>query len=689
MDLTPKPPRREHTLTQHGISRLDEYYWMRDRENPEALKYLQAENDYLDQALAHIKPLQERLFQEMKGRIKEVDSSVPERYNGYFYYTRTEAGKQYPVYCRKKGLLSAAEEILLDQNLLAEGHEFCSLSAFSISPDGTRLAYSIDFEGAEVYTIRIKDLASGEHLPEQIPGTQGSVYYRTGVEWAEDNRTFYYLTLDESHRADKFLRHTLGTDPAQDVVLFHETDDTYVLNLRKSRSKKFIFLTHFHTLAQEIRFLRTDEPGAEPKVIQPRQPGLEYYAGHHEDSFFIITNKDAYNYKLAKTPIASPGMDHWQDVIPHREDTALEFFDLFENYIVVHERKNGVRQLRISNPDGISDVHYVKFLDPTYEVVSETNPEFQSDEFRVRYSSLSVPASILNIHLPTGGWEVLKEDEIPSGFDKSQYITEFIFASAPDGRQVPISLVYKKGLVHDGRNPALLYGYGAYGASSEAHFNPNIISILDRGFVFAIGHVRGGAEMGRAWYDEGKLHHKKNSFSDFIACAEHLIKEGFTSPEKLGIIGGSAGGLLVGASMIMRPDLFKVVICKVPFLDVITSMSDPTIPLTTLEYDQWGNPENREDFDYMLSYSPYDNLQNVEYPHLLLTTGYNDPRVAYWEPAKFLARLRDRAKNGNVSLLQTNFSAGHAGASGRYDFLKENALDFAFLIDKLMIENRA
>lgn len=687
MTSHPTPPKGDHQLIQHGITRLDEYYWMRERENPETLNFLHAENEYLDNMLVHLQPLRETLFTELKGRIKEVDMSVPEFYGGYLYYTRTEADKQYPIHCRKKGTLDAPEEILLDQNQLAEGHEFCSVSAFNISPDGNKLAYSVDLEGSEVYTIRVKDLTSGEHFPEQISNSQGSVYFRTGLEWAEDSQTFYYLNLDESHRADKLLRHVLGTDPKQDVLLFHETDETYVLYLRKSRSKEFIFLTHFHTLSQEIRFIRTDEPAAELKVIQPRELGLEYYAGHHGDHFLILTNKDAYNYKLVKASITSPGIENWQDVVPHREDVMLEQFDLFKDFIVLHERKNGLRHLRISRPDGISDIRYVQFPDPTYEVTSDANPEFDSNIFRIRYSSLTSPTAIINVHLDTGKLDVLKEDEIPSGYDKSQYTTEFIFAAAPDGKQVPISLAYKNGLVRDGNNPTLLYGYGAYGASSEANFIPHIISLLDRGFVFAIGHVRGGAEMGRAWYDEGKLHHKKNSFIDFIACAEHLIKEGFTSPEKLGIIGGSAGGLLVGASMVMRPDLFKVVICKVPFLDVITSMSDPTIPLTTLEYDQWGNPEKREDFDYMLSYSPYDNLAEVEYPHLLLTTGFNDPRVAYWEPAKFLARLRDRSKNGHLSLLQTNFSAGHAGASGRYDLLKENALDFAFLIDKLVIEN--
>lgn len=680
----PVPPKREFLITQHGVTRNDEYYWMRERENPEVKKYLEAENEYLDTVLSHIKPLQETLFQEMKSRIKEEDRSVPEKFKDYFYYTRTEAGKQYPIFCRKKDEVNAIEEILLDQNVLAEGHEFCSVSAFSISPDQNKLAYSLDIEGSEVYTIYIKDLTTGKLYPEKIENVSGSVYYATGVEWAKDSQTIFYITIDEIHRPYKLYRHKIGTDPKEDVLIFHETDDTFSLSLFKTRSEEYIMTYHISTLSQEMRFLPTETPESDLRILQPRQPELEYYATHHGDSFYIITNKDAYNYKLVKAPVSNPSMEHWDDVIPHREDVLVENLDVFENHFVSHERFGGLIHLRISPIADVNQAIYVKFPDPTYEVIVEENLEFKTDVFRIRYSSMITPTSIVNINMDTGEWEVLKEDQIPSGYNKSDYVTEFIFAPASDGKKIPISIVYKKGLEKNGQNPTLMYGYGAYGASSEAHFNSNIISILDRGFLFAVAHVRGGSEMGRAWYDEGKMFNKKNSFTDLIACAEFLIKEKFTSPEKLSIIGGSAGGLLVGASMVMRPDLFNTVICKVPFLDVVTSMSDPTIPLTTLEYDQWGNPEeSKEAFDYMLSYSPYDNLQEVEYPNLLLTTGFNDPRVAYWEPAKFLARIRDKKKGNHLALLQTNFSAGHAGASGRYDFLKENALDFAFLIDRL------
>ncbi|MFN8413418.1 MAG: S9 family peptidase [Anaerolineales bacterium] len=684
MKSFPIAPKRPHYLTQHGITRNDEYYWMRERENPEVVEYLKAENDYLEEVTGHTQSLRAELFEEMKGRIKEADETVPEKLGNYLYYRRNEAEKQYPIYCRKVDAENSAEEILLDQNQLAEGHEFCSVSAFAISPDGTKLAYSVDFEGAEVYTIHIKDLETSSLYPESIHRVLGSVYFPMGIEWANDSQTFFYVTLDEYHRADKVFRHKINTAPQQDVLIFHETDDTFSLSVFKTRSEKFIMTYHYNTVSQELRFLPADSPEENLTTIEPRKQGLEYYAVHHGDYFFIITNDQAKNYRLMKTPVAKPGMEHWQEILPQREDTLVESIDAFEDFLVLHERRGGLKQLRISSVDGVSAVHYVKFPDPTYEVYVGTNPEFKTNVLRLRYSSLITPPSIVDYHMDTGKWELKKEDEIPSGYDKAQYTTEYIFANALDGKQIPISIVYKRGLKRDGNNPTLLYGYGSYGASSDANFNASLLSLINRGFVFAIGHVRGGSEMGREWYEDGKMLNKKNSFTDFIACAEHLINAGYTSSEKLAITGGSAGGLLVGACMVMRPDLFKVVICKVPFVDVVTSMSDPTIPLTTLEYDQWGNPEeNKDEFEYMLSYSPYDNIKSVNYPHLLLTTGFNDPRVAYWEPAKFLARIRATKTDDHLALLQTNFSTGHAGASGRYDFLKENVLDFSFLIDKL------
>ena len=682
--MYPIPPKRDYKITQHAITRIDEYHWMQNREDPEVIRYLESENEYLEKELRHIQPLKELLYKEMRGRIREDDSTVPKKIGEYIYYTRTEKDKQYPIYCRKKDEPNSTEEIYLDQNALAEGHDFCSVGAISISPDQTKLAYSLDLDGYEIYTIYIKDLIENKLLPENIPGTNGSVYHHSGIEWADDNQTFFYITPDEYHRPDKLKRHKLGEDPKDDPLIFHETDDAFTLSIYKPRSEKFVMIYQYSTLEQEIRFIPSDQPDTEPRVIQHRQPNLEYYASHHDDSFLIITNHNAPNYRLVKTPVNAPGMENWQEVIPHRADTLLEHIDVFKDHIVIQERSNGLGQLRISKPDGVSDVHYVDFPDPTYEVLTDDNPDFNSHKIRIEYSSLVTPTSTVDINLRTGEWEILKKLTPQNGFDASNYITEYIHASASDGKFIPISLVYKKGFQKNSSNPALLYGYGAYGGSCEASFNRNIFSLLDRGFVYAIAHVRGGSEMGREWYDEGKHYNKRNSFTDFIACAEHLISEGYTSKDKLAIIGGSAGGLLVGASMVMRPDLFKVVLCKVPFVDVITSMSDPTLPLVTQEYDEWGNPENKKDFEYMSSYSPYDNITEAEYPHILLTSGFNDPRVAYWEPSKFLARLRDRKIGNNLAVLKTEFNAGHAGASGRYSYLWEIALDYALLINKLI-----
>ncbi|MCC7117823.1 MAG: S9 family peptidase [Anaerolineales bacterium] len=679
----PTASKRPHPLTQHGVTRNDEYYWMRERANPETVQYLQAENAYLEATLEDLKPLRQSLFEELKNRLPEDDMSVPEKNGEYLYYKRLETGKQYPLYCRKKDETGAAEEILLNQNELAHGHEFCSVSAFAVSPDGNKLAYSLDLEGAEVYTVYVRDLTTGKLYPESIPGVSGSVYFSFGVEWAEDSRTFFYITLDEYHRACKLYRHTLGAQVADDVLVFHEADDAFSLSVYKTRSDQFIMTHHYSTTSQEVRFLPASEPSAAWRILQKREPNHEYYAVHHGDSFLILTNRDAPNFKLMQTPITQPQAENWRELLAHRDDVLLEHIDVFEDFIVLHERRNGLHQLRVSGVDGQAEARYIPFPDPTYEVSVESNPEFKTQRLRLKYSSLITPNSIVDYHVDTGQWELLKEDQIPGGYDRSQYVTEYLRAPAPDGKQIPISLVYKKGLKRDGNNPTLLYGYGAYGASNEAPFNAHLLSLLNRGFVFAIGHVRGGAELGRAWYEDGKLQNKKNTFTDFIACAEYLIQAGFTGKEKLAISGGSAGGLLVGACMVLRPDLFKAVICKVPFLDVVTSMSDPTVPLTTMEYSEWGNPANPADFEYMLSYSPYDNLRRTAYPSLLLTTGFNDPRVSYWEPAKFLARLRDLKTDEHVAILQTNFSAGHAGASGRYDLLKENALDFAFLIEQL------
>jgi oligopeptidase B len=684
MSSFPIAPKRPRNLTQHGETRVDNYFWLRDREDPEVMNYLKSQLDYLDEVMGRAKPLQETLFSEMKNRIQETDATVPEKRGGYLYYVRTEAGKQYPIFCRRKDSANSLEEILLDQNILAEGQIFCSVSAFSVSPDTNKLAYSVDLNGDEVYTVFIKDLVNDLHYAEAIPNTFGSVYVHTGLEWANDSETIFYTTLDDAKRPFKLFRHRIGTDIEEDVLVFHEEDNHYYLYFHKSRDDAYILTDHHSTLTTEVRFLSASEPAGELKVIAPRAYGVEYIAAHHKGVFFIATNERARNFRLMKASVEDLSREKWQEVIPAREDVMIEALDTFQDHLVVFERKDGVKQIRVSPADGVSDVRYVPFPEPAYYFELEDNLIFETNILRFKYSSLITPYMIVDFHMDTGEWEVKKVDEI-GGYHKSDYVIERIHATAPDGTQIPMSVAYKKSLKLDGSNPALLHGYGAYGANLDAEFIPHRISLLDRGFVFAVGHVRGGSDMGRDWYDNGKVLNKKNSFTDFIACAEHLIQQGYTSKEKLSIYGVSAGGLLVTASLVMRPDLFKAVIAKVPFVDVISSISDPTIPLTTLEYDEWGNPvDHKEHYEYMMSYSPYDNIKATAYPDLLLTGGLNDPRVPYWEPAKFAAKLRELKTDDNLLLLKTNFHAGHAGSSGRYDFLREVAFEYVFLIDRLL-----
>ncbi len=678
----PTAPKRPYEITQHGQTRIDNYYWMRDRTDPEVLKYLHAENDYLEEIMGHTKSLQETLYAEMKARLKETDSTVPEKRGEYFYYSRNEEGRQYPIYCRKKGSLDSPEEILLNQNILAEGKSFCSVGALTVSPDGNKLAYSLDVEGGEVYTIYVKDLGTGALFPEAIPNTFSSVYFHTGVEWGNDSQTLFYLTMDESERPDKIFRHRIGDDPQTDGLIFHEEDESYFLFIHKTRDSKYIITNHHATRATEMRFLSADDPGGELKILSPRRDGVEYFAAHHEGCFYVVTNDKAENFKLMKANINALEVENWEEMIPHRDDVLIDYVDTFKEHLIVYERRNGLRQIRISPFAAMSNVRYIEFPEPAYSVDPESNPEFDTNILRFTYSSPITPHSVIDYHMDTGQWELIKQD-IPSLYDRTQYMTERIHAMAMDGKQIPMTIVYKKDLKKDGNNPTLLYGYGSYGSVIDADFNSERLSLLDRGFVFAVGHIRGGSDLGRAWYESGRMLNKKNSFTDFIACAEHLIQEGFTSNKKLAILGGSAGGLLVSACLTMRPDLFQAVINKVAFVDVVTTMSDPTIPLTSLEWDEWGNPQVREHFEYMLSYSPYDNVRPTAYPHMLITTGLNDPRVAYWEPAKFAAKLREMKTDNNLLLLHTNYEAGHAGASGRDDHLKEVAIDIAFLIDRL------
>ena len=680
----PIAPKRPHVIRQHGQIRVDDYFWMRFRENPEVLKYLTAENSYLAQFMQHTSTLQEQLFQEMKARIKEDDQSVPERRGSCLYYTRTETGRQYRVFCRRHGSMDAPEEVLLDQNSLAEGQKFCRVGVFAVSPDERKLAYSVDFDGSEQFAIFIKDLHTGNLYPETIPNTSSDFSSNHGAAWSNDSQHLFYVTLDKTLRPFKAYRHVLGGDPAGDRMLFHEADETFWLILDKSRTQSCITLLSHSTLTREWQTLDADNPDSAFQVFAPRRRGVEYNIEHHESRFFIVTNENATNFKLMETPVHATSVENWREVIPHRADVFIEGAAAFQNHLVLFERRDGLKQIRISAADGCTGVHYVSFPDPVYNVRPEENPEFKSSALRFTYSSLISPNSVIDLNMDTHEWELRKRQEIPSGYDASAYVTERLHASAPDGTRIPISMVYKKGLRKDGRNPALLYGYGSYGFSIDADFVSSRFSLIDRGFVFAIAHIRGGSELGRPWYDNGKLLNKRNTFTDFIACAEYLISQGYTSPDDLAIMGGSAGGLLVGACMTMRPDLFKAVVAKVPFVDVVSTMSDASIPLTTSEYDEWGNPDNKTYFDYIMSYSPYDNIHASAYPDVLLTTGLQDPRVAYWEPAKFAAKLRAMKTSGSLLLLKTNMDAGHGGASGRYDYLREVAFDYAFLIDRLM-----
>lgn len=678
--LTPPVAKTDSKVdTVHGEVRLDNYFWLREKSNPEVIGYLEAENRYTEAVMQHTADFQEQLYQELLARIKETDLSVPEKMGDYYYYTRTEEGKQYPIYCRKKGSLEAEEEILLDQNALADGHEYLEIGVYKISPNHQLLAYSTDTTGGESYTLCIKDLNTGQLLEDQIPDT----YY--SVEWANDNQTLFYTTLDAAKRPYKLYRHQLGSDPAADVLIYHETDESFFLDVSKTRSKAYLLMELENINTSEVHYLEADQPTGGFKVISPRQSELEYSVEHHSDQFLIVTNVDAVNFKLMRAPINNPSRENWEEVIPHRESVKLDSISAFQNHLVISEREGGLRKIRIRNL-ATSQEHTVDFPEPVYTVHQGRNPEFNTATLRFNYGSLVTPMSVFDYEMDERTRELKKQDEVLGGYDPSLYKSERIFAEAADGTPIPISLVYKKGLSKDGKNPLLLYGYGSYGINSDPYFSSNRLSLLDRGFGYAIAHVRGGEEMGRMWYENGKLLHKRNTFTDFIACAEHLIGENYTASDKLIIQGGSAGGLLMGAVTNMRPELFEIVIAKVPFVDVVNTMLDASIPLTVIEYDEWGNPNEREFYDYIESYSPYDNVEAKEYPHILVTAGLNDPRVHYWEPAKWTAKLRALKTGDNRLLLRTEMGAGHAGPSGRYDYLKEIAFEYAFIFDLLGID---
>ncbi len=674
----PAAEKKPKELTIHGDTRVDNYYWLNKREDPKVIDYLVKENEYTEKVLGHTSELQKKLYDEIIGRIKQDDASVPYKDNGYYYYTRYEEGKEYPIHCRKKESLDAPEEIMLNVNEMAKGYSYYSVNGLSVSPDNKTLAYGVDTLSRRIYDIYFKDLATGNIYQQKIPNTTG------GSVWANDNKTLYYSLKDETLRPYKVLMHKFGTEINNDKEIYTEADPTFNVFIDKSKSHKYIFIGSYSTLSTEIRFADADNPDAGFKVIHPREKDLEYSVDHYKDKFYIKTNYDAMNFRLMEVPVDNPAKENWKEVIAHRPDVLLEGMEIFRNYFVLQERTKGLTQLRIIKWDDRSE-HYIDFGEPTYMAFTTANPDFDTDLLRYGYTSLTTPFSQYDYNMNTMEKVLLKRDEVLGDFNPDNYYSERIYADADDGTKIPISLVYRKGIEKNGDNPLLLYGYGSYGISTDASFSSVRLSLLDRGFIYAIAHVRGGQELGRQWYEDGKLLKKKNTFTDFINCAEYLVKEKYTSKEKIFGYGGSAGGLLIGAVANMRPDLFKGLMAAVPFVDVVTTMLDESIPLTTGEYDEWGNPNIKEYYDYILSYSPYDNVERKDYPAMLVTTGLHDSQVQYWEPAKWVAKLRDMKTDQNMLLLQTNMAAGHGGASGRFERYKRTALEYAFLLNLLGI----
>jgi oligopeptidase B len=673
----PLATKKPHKLEKHNDIRIDDYYWLNDRENPEVIEYLTQENTYYSEMTASTKDFQEALFEEMKARIKEDDQSVPYKLNGYYYITRFEKGNDYPIYSRKKSTLDDPEEIMFNCNDMAKGHSYFQLGGLSVSPNNKYVSFAVDVVSRRIYTIQIKNLETGDILSDKIENVTGS------ATWANDNKTIFYTKQDPvTLRSDKIYKHILGTDVKEDVLVYEEKDETFNVYVYKEKSRKYIVIGSSSTLTSEYQFIEADKPDDKFKMFQPRVRGLEYSISHFGDHFYVLTNKDkATNFKLMKTPVTATLKENWKDVIPHREDVLLEDTEIFKDYLVVEERSNGLTKLRIMPWSGKGE-YYLPFDSETYSLYTTANVDFDTNILRYGYQSLTTPSSIIDFNMSTKTKEVKKEQEVLGGkFDKKNYEEKRIWATAIDGTKVPISMVYKKGIKLDGKNPLLQYAYGSYGYSMDCTFSSSRLSLIDRGFIFAIAHIRGGEDLGRPWYDNGKLLKKKNTFTDFIDCSKFLISEKYTSTDHLYAEGGSAGGLLMGAVINMAPELYHGVIAQVPFVDVITTMLDDSIPLTTGEYDEWGNPNEKEYYDYMKSYSPYDNVKAQKYPNLLVTTGLHDSQVQYWEPAKWVAKLRTIKTDNNLLFLDTNMKTGHGGASGRFEALKEVAKEFSFLLD--------
>jgi len=677
LSVKPIPPtarRIPHRTTVHGQTRVDDYHWLREKESTEVLAHLKAENAYTAAMMKPSLPLQKALYREMLKRIKETDVDVPYREGGYFYYSRTQKGKQYRIFCRKAGSLEASEAVILDANEAAKGHKFFSLGLLDVSPDGNLLAFSSDVTGFREYTLQVKDLRDGSMLPERIEKVRSAA-------WSVDNRTLFYVREDSAKRAHRLYRHRLGA--THDELVYEERDTRFSISVSLSRSLEWLFLTSHSATTSEVRYFPAAAPGEPPKLLLARRQDHEYYVDHGQGQFYIVTNDRGRNFRLVTAPAASPGVEHWEERIAHRDGVMLEGVDVFARHLVVHERAGGFPRLRVIRlADG--EAHEIAMPEPVYSVAGGANAEFDTDSYRFHYDSYITPDSEFEYQLDARSRKLLKQREV-RGYDPTRYKSELVYAQARDGTRIPVSLVYRKDRRGQGPRPLLLYGYGAYGLSLDVNFSSARLSLLDRGMIFATAHVRGGGEMGKRWHDQGRMLDKMNSFTDFVACAEHLIRKRYTAPDRLVIEGGSAGGLLMGAVTNLRPDLFRAVVSEVPFLDMVNTMLDDTLPLTTGEYEEWGNPNNREYYDYMLSYSPYDNLKAADYPAMLVETSLNDSQVMYWEPAKYVARLRTLKTDGNPLLLRINMDAGHGGASGRYDFLKELAFTYAFILGTLGI----
>ena len=674
----PVARRVPRTTEINGHKLVDDYFWLRDKTNPDVKAYLEAENAYTDRVMKPTEALQSKVYDELLSRIKETDVDVPYRYGEFFYYSRTEAGKQYPIRCRRKASMDAPEEVVLDLNELAKGQTFMAVAAYQVSDDGNLLAYSTDNTGFRQYTLAVKDLRTGKVLSDHMEKT-GS------VAWSSDNKTLFYTVEDSAKRQYRLYRHTVGSSGPDDLI-YEETDARFSVEVFRTRSKSYLFLISGSHTTSEARFIAADQPKADWKVIEPRRQDIEYYPDHNGDFFYLRVNDAGRNFRLVKAPVKAPGKANWQQVMPHRPGVMLDDTDFFRNYYVTYERENGLPQISIVDL-GSGRSHRIPFPEQAYLASPYVNREYDTAKFRYSYQSFITPQSIFEYDVATGSQTLLKQKEVPGGFDSTRYQVEQVFAAASDGARIPISIVYLKGRKLDGTGALYLYAYGSYGISVDISFNSNIFSLVDRGVVYAVAHPRGGGEMGKTWHDDGRMMRKKNTFTDFVACAEYLLNQGYGSKDKLVIEGGSAGGLLMGAVTNLRPDLFKAVIAKVPFVDVINTMLDESLPLTVTEFEEWGNPKQKPAFDYMISYSPYDNIEAKSYPNMLVKTSFNDSQVMYWEPAKYVAKMRATRTDHNTLILKTNMGAGHGGASGRYDRLHEAAFDYAFILNEVGIRD--